>query len=251
MSDHYPSLYDAGGRWRRWELESFDEPAAVDMPAEAAAEPQGAEAGPALPDPAEVLAEIERLRETARERGHAEGFAAGHAQGHEAGLREGREQGLQEGRDTGYAEGQAQGLQAARDETKKLQHITQACTTAIEGLEAETGDALLSLALRVAEQVLRSTLEAEPERMLDLIRDVLHVDGSQQGVLRLKLNPADLDLVDRYLQQDATVSQWRLVADPAIKRGGCVVETALGNIDATLQTRWQRVVSTLGTRALG
>jgi len=249
MSDHYQSLYDAGGRWRRWELESFDEPAVVETPPEASAESAGADAGAALPDPAEVLAEIERLRETARERGHAEGFAAGHAQGHEAGLREGREQGLREGRESGHAEGHARGLEAAHEEARKLQQITQVCAAAYEGLEAETGDALLSLALRVAEQVLRSTLEAEPERMLDLIRDVLHVDGSQQGVLRLRLNPADLDLVDRYLQQDATVSQWRLLADPAIERGGCVVETALGNIDATLQTRWQRVVSTLGARA--
>lgn len=244
MSDQFQSLYDAGGRWRRWELESFDEPAPEPAPEEAASGAQ--DPATMLPDPAEVLAEIERLRETARERGHAEGFAAGHSQGHETGLREGRGQGLQEGRDTGYAEGYAQGQQAARAEAEQLQRIAQACAEAIEGFEAQAGDALLSLALRVAEQVLRSTLQAEPERILDLVRDVLQVDGSQQGVLRLRLNPADLDLVDHYLQQDATVSQWRLLADPAIERGGCIVETALGNIDATLQTRWQRVVSALG-----
>ncbi len=245
MSDHSHSLYDAGGRWRRWEMESFDPaPPAPEEPAAAPAAPK-----PALPDPAEVLAEIERLREAAQARGHAEGFAAGHAQGHQAGYKEGHEQGLKEGHEAGLAEGRTQGLEAARKEAEALSRIVQACAESISNIEAETGDALVSLALRVAEQVLRSTLQTEPERILDLIRDVVQVDGSQQGILKLRLNPADVDLVDQYLQQDASVPQWRLQADPAIERGGCIVETALGNIDATLQTRWQRVVSTLGSQA--
>lgn len=245
MSDSQHSLYDAGGRWRRWEMESFDQEP-VDASPDVANEPI---AESALPDPAEVLAEIERLREAARARGHAEGFAAGHAQGREAGYTEGREQGFNEGRDAGYAEGRAEGLQSARDEADKLRQLAEACAHSIENIEAEAGDALVSLALSVAQQVLRSTLETEPERILDLIRDVVQVDGSQQGLLKLRLNPADVDLVDQYLQQDATIAQWRLQADPTIERGGCIVDTALGNIDATLQTRWQRVVSTLGTRS--
>ena len=38
----------------------------------------------------------------------------------------------------------------------------------------------------------------------------------------------------------------RLLADASIERGGCLAETVLGNIDATLQTRWERVTSALG-----
>lgn len=251
MSEAWNSLYDAGGRWRRWELESFDEQ--VDTSATAAETVTGSEAAepaaPALPDPAEVLAEIEQLREAARARGHAEGYAEGHAQGYEVGQREGHEQGLAEGREAGYAEGHAQGLELAREEAEKLRQLVHACAESIHNLETETGEALLSLALRVAEQVLRSTLDTQPERILDLIREVMHMDGGQQGTLRLRLNPADMERVDRFLEQEATVAHWRLQADPAIERGGCIVETALGSIDATLQTRWQRVVSTLGTRS--
>lgn len=248
MSEHGGALYDAGGRWRRWEMESFD-PAPETAPAAGSGASAGsADDSPALPDPAEVLAEIQRLRDTAITRGHAEGYAAGHAQGHAAGVQEGREQGLREGRETGYAEGHAQGLEAAGEEAAKLKQLVDACAGSIDRLEAETGEALLSLALRVAEQVMRSTLATEPERILDLIRDVVQIDGGQQGILKLRLNPADVDLVDQYLRQDATVTQWRLQSDPAIERGGCIVETALGNIDATLETRWQRVVSTLGRR---
>lgn len=244
MSDADSPLYDASGRWRRWELESFDSPSEAAPPA---AGPES-EAGSSLPDPADVLAEIEQLREAAKARGQAEGFAAGHAQGLEAGLAEGRDQGLSEGRKTGYAEGHAEGLDSARGEAEKIQQLAQACAHAIENLEAETGQALVNLAVSIARQVLRHTLKTEPERILDVIREILQLDGSQHGILKLRLNPADLEMVEHYLQQDGSVSRWRLQADMSIDRGGCVAETALGSIDATLQTRWHRVVSTLGVQ---
>lgn len=247
MSERQAPLYDSGGHWRRWEMESFDADPSPAAPESTSGEDQASAAAP-LPDPAEVLAEIERLRETARARGHAEGFTAGHAQGHEAGLAEGREQGMSEGREAGYAEGRAEGLEAIRLEAEKIGQLTQACAQAIENIEEETGEALVSLAVNIARQVLRNTLKAEPERILDVIREILQADGSHHGILKLRVNPADLELIDQYLQQEGSVTHWRLQADMSIDRGGCIAETALGNIDATLQTRWQRVVSTLGVQ---
>ena len=246
MSDQSSSLYGAGGRWRRWELESFDTPAASEADAAASAHTDAGAA--ALPDPAEVLAEIERLREAATARGHAEGYSAGHTQGFEAGFTEGREAGFNEGREAGLAGGRSEGLEAVRQEAEKIQALSLACAQALEHIEEETGEALLHLAVNIARQVLRNALKNEPERILDVVREILQVDGSHQGILKLRVNPADLELIDQYLQQDGTVTHWRLQADMSIDRGGCIAETALGNIDATLQTRWQRVISTLGVQ---
>lgn len=247
MSDQHEVLYDAAGRWRRWE------PAPLDEPETGTAEDTGAsgvteDTGPSLPDPEEVLAEIQRLRETAEARGHAEGFAAGHEQGMTAGLTEGREEGFREGREAGYAEGYAHGQEEAGKEAQALRDAAQAVSDAIEKIEEEMGQALLSLATRIAEQVLRSTLDTQPERILGLIHDVLHVDGSQQEILKLQLNPADVELVEKYLESDGSVGRWSIQSDPSIERGGCIAVTALGTIDATLQTRWQRVVSALGVK---
>jgi flagellar assembly protein FliH len=247
MSDRHAHFYDGQGHWRRWEMDSLERESAEERALHTAAEPAEPE-HPALPDPAEVLAEIERLRETAIARGQAEGFAAGHNQGLEAGVKEGREAGFQEGRDAGFAEGHAHGMEAAREETEKLRLLVQNCADALANIEAETGEALVGLALSVARQVIRSTIKAEPERILDLIREVVQLDGASQGILKIRLNPADIELVEQFLERDPTVSHWRLQADMGIDRGGCIVETGLGNIDATLQTRWQRVASTLGAK---
>ena len=54
MSSRNDALYDGGGQWRRWEMESFDpEPEAPPSSAETA------DAGASLPDPADVLAGVE------------------------------------------------------------------------------------------------------------------------------------------------------------------------------------------------
>jgi flagellar assembly protein FliH len=40
--------------------------------------------------------------------------------------------------------------------------------------------------------------------------------------------------------------RYRLLADARITPGGCIAETALGSIDATIETRWERVIAAVG-----
>ncbi|WP_369751602.1 FliH/SctL family protein [Pandoraea sp. B-6] len=39
---------------------------------------------------------------------------------------------------------------------------------------------------------------------------------------------------------------WTVRADSTIERGGCKAEAASGEVDATVATRWQRVMAALG-----
>lgn len=234
MSERKATLYRDAQDWRRWEMASFDAPS-----------PDKTGAG--LPPAPDILRrEIQRLRDAAREGGHAEGYAAGREQG----LREGREEGLAAGRRDGYDAGMAAGLAAGREqaqqEAAQLRALAEACAGSIASFEAEMGQALIGLSISIAEQVLRSALDAHPEKILDLLRDVLQVDSGDDATLTLRMHPADLELARNYLREEAGARRYRLLPDTAIERGGCIAETALGSIDATLQTRWQRVTSALG-----
>jgi flagellar assembly protein FliH len=42
-------------------------------------------------------------------------------------------------------------------------------------------------------------------------------------------------------------SRLRIVEDTRIVRGGCLIETPHGDLDATLQSRWRQVVKVLGS----
>ncbi len=50
----------------------------------------------------------------------------------------------------------------------------------------------------------------------------------------------------RALRKNSTKAGWRVIDDPTIERGGCKVDTASNQIDATVASRWQRLSLALG-----
>jgi flagellar assembly protein FliH len=239
MSEHAPFSRHAGNAWKRWEMASFDTPPAKPV------------AAPAPPDPDLLRKEVQRLRDAAQTRGHAEGYAAGHTQGIQAGTEEGHKLGHQQGYDAGYAAGHAAGREESQREAARVRELAESFTDSLGAMEAEMGQAIIALSIRIAEQVLRSTLDTQPEKILSMIRDILEMNSAgKDGILTLRVHPDDLALVEEFLDGDIGAHHWRLLPDPSLDRGGCIAETALGTIDATLQTRWERVTSGLGHKTV-
>ncbi len=234
--------YDAlsSDAWRRWQMVSFDAP-----------EP---EPEPVAPPPADPGPDPETLKRQWRAEAEARGREAGYAQGHEAGLaaghQAGQEQGWQAGHEAGYAAGLAEGREQARQEGLQLAALSSSAAASLAQLEEKMGQALVTLALDIAGQILRTTLAEQPESMLHAVREVLHTPPSGQGgVLRLWVHPQDLELVRLHLADELRDGNWRVLADESISRGGCRAESPFGDIDATLQTRWRRVAASLGRAA--
>lgn len=191
---------------------------------------------------------------TGYQTGHEQGLAQGLAQGLEQGRAEGREQGFAAGHAQGLAEGHAQGrdagytegVDAARLETERLNALANSVAQSLRSLEQDVGQSLISLAIHIAEQVLRTTLDTQPEYLLDLVSEIINTHSAEDTSLRVRLNPSDMDLVQQFLKQDPDTPRYRLLADERITRGGCIAETGLGSIDATIETRWKRIIATLG-----
>jgi flagellar assembly protein FliH len=243
MSDrrlaHSPQLPTAG--WRRWEMSSFVQHAIEDDAVPSFDEITISEAD-ARADREARLAED---RERARQEGHVDGISAGRTEGYEAGHAEGLIKGIAAGHDAGHIER----LDAAREqgaaEAQRLQSMAHAFAGAIKGLEEEMGQALLTMALDIARQVLHSQLSIQPESMIGVVREVIHTHCGTGGPHRLYLHPADLELVRQHLQEELTDAHWRLFADETITRGGCRAQTPHGEIDAQLETRWRRIAAAL------
>ena len=49
-----------------------------------------------------------------------------------------------------------------------------------------------------------------------------------------------------HLQGELEAAGWTVRPDPTVARGGCIASAASGERDATLATRWTRVVKALG-----
>lgn len=232
-------------RWKPWQPPSLDAPLSARTQAaglQEAVEPES----PPLPDPEEIRAEIEALREEARRVGQQQGYKAGHAEGLKAGQQEGQTQGEQQGYDAGFQAGYKAGMQRADTELADMHRMADAAVKAMENMQIELGQAIIRLAVQMAEQVLHGALRQHPDHLLDVVHDILQTDRHNDALLTLRVHPDDYALVRDYLQNDATAGHWRLLDDATLQRGDCLAETPLGAIDATLNTRWHRVTAAVG-----
>lgn len=218
--------------YERWEVAAFDEAERIAKAMQEAAAASAVEAPaaepPAPPVPAIDPAELEALREQAFAEGRAAGYAAG----------------LADGRRDGYADGEA----LIKAEIARLAALANEFSQALEAGEAQLADELLALALDIAGQVLRSSLKVKPELILPLVRDAIAALVNPHGHPALSLNPEDAALVRPQLGEQLAHTGWRILEDAQIARGGCKIDNSGAEIDATLATRWRRVVESLGQK---
>jgi flagellar assembly protein FliH len=179
------------------------------------------EAGPAvslrdLESPlAAAQAEAEGIRSAARAEGHADGL--------EAGLAEGRAQ-----------------MAAA------LNALESACAE-IVAMRAATAEMVerdaVELAVQLAEKIVAGTLDADPERVLDVVRGALRRLTERRRVTVL-VHPDDLELVRTasagFAAELGGIEHCEVQAERRLERGGAVVRTDEGQIDASIETQLAR-----------
>lgn len=154
-------------------------------------------------------------------------------------------------REAARAEGFAEGLAAGRAEIEshalRMRQLTESYAATLDNLDFRLADMVLELALDVARQVVAGELAARPERLLDVVNLALKQMAETSRESRLLLNPDDAALVRPHLEGVLDKSRLRIVEDVRIVRGGCLIETSQGDLDATLQARWRQVVQVLGS----
>ncbi len=178
-------------------------------------------------------AELEALREKTRQEAYDSGYQDGFDHGKQAGY----EAGLSEGRTAGEQEMQRQTHQALQP----LLPLAEGFREALDSLDDDIAEWLVDLALATGRQLAGDALEAHPEEILDIVRELLHVEPSLTGRPRLWLHPADLTLVKAHLGAEFEAAGWQLQPDDLINRGGCRATSASGELDATLETRWEAI----------
>ncbi|WP_426110520.1 flagellar assembly protein FliH [Massilia sp. PWRC2] len=154
--------------------------------------------------------------------------------------------GEQAGHAAGYADGLALGRAEAAVELEHLQSIAGEFAGALAAADESIAADVLELALHLAKTMLRSALEIKPELVLGVVREAIDYLPVVQQPAVLHLHPQDAELVSGVLGEELDKGGWRLARDPAMARGGCRIDTATNQIDATVGARWERLSHALG-----
>jgi flagellar assembly protein FliH len=201
--------------YQRWELASFGD----ERPKEQE------ELAQAKMETERLTRNLEQLQEEARRQGHAAGF----------------EQGRTEGLDAGRA-------QAAR-ELAALRQIAASFGQEVGEASETVAEEMLSLALDLSKAMLKTALKVRPELILPVVSEAIRYLPSLQQPAILALNPEDAAIVRHHMGDELHNGGWRIVEEPQMERGGCRVETASNQIDATSTVRWQRIADALGRQS--
>lgn len=167
------------------------------------------------------LLELDKAKEEARQLGFAQGHASGLAQGQIAG-------------------------QAKIDvELEQLHALTIQFSEQLRGANKAIGEDVFKLALDLAQAMIRCKLEIDPEAIVPIIVEAIESLPSVQQPAQINLHPGDALIVKANMGERLSAAGWRVVSDPKVERGGCTLETAQNLIDATFDTRWQRLTAAI------
>lgn len=145
-----------------------------------------------------------------------------------------------QGYDAGYEEGTAR----ARMEALRLHTLVEQLEAALGEFDQRVAEELLALSLEVARQVLRQTIAARPTAILDVVREALAQLPHQHAAVYL--HPEDASLVRSYLGDQLAHLGHRILEEPGLSRGGLRMEAGGSHLDASVETRWKRVIEGMG-----
>jgi type III secretion protein L len=139
------------------------------------------------------------------------------------------------------AEGRERGLAAV---SELLVGARAAATRARRDAERE----LRVLAVRIAEKILGRQLDERPEAIADIVGEALRLAGEAREIV-VRAHPDDLAALERgrprLIERAKRASAVTFRADPQVRRGGCILETELGIVDARLSTQLDAIERSL------
>jgi flagellar assembly protein FliH len=161
-----------------------------------------------------------------------------------------REAELDAARAAGFEEGLAAGRAEVSAAARALANAAAQLDEATASAAADVEPVAVELALRIAEKVLGGELAARPEAVLDVVRGALR-RLTEPLPATLLVNPEDAELVRGALADIGTEHGGELSVreERRVDRGGCVVQTRAGELDAQIGAQLERAAKVVAQAA--
>lgn len=155
-----------------------------------------------------------------------------------------------------YETGYQEGMEHAKNEIKEAyeRKITEAeavlrqAYQAKEQLVQEAEPFVVSLSFAVAEKIIQKQLSVEREIVLELARKTLS-RKRESGTITLCVSPEQFAYVHAAREELSLAvdsqAELQIIPDSSVNDGGCVVRSALGSIDARIDTQLAEIKKAL------
>jgi len=157
------------------------------------------------------------------------------------------EERIQLEKEQAYRSGFEDGKEMIKEEEEK---VVQLFISLIEELKKQREEYLKSvekemvrLSLEIASKVIQQKIERDEKIILKNLRHALkHL--LDKGRIVVRLNPADLEIVSKHSKEFKSAEGLKeliLEEDSKVTRGGCLIHSELGHIDAQIETQLEMI----------
>lgn len=149
----------------------------------------------------------------------------------------------------GFAQGERSGAEAAAARSEAVLQRLKQTVGELQGLRAEmihkTERQVVQLAIAMAKRIVHREISLDPELLSAMARVALDRLGNA-ATATIRLHPDDYAATagaNRNVGTESSVV--RVVADPVVRRGGCLVQSEFGLIDVSADAQIQELATAL------
>lgn len=155
---------------------------------------------------------------------------------------------LTDARRRGYQDGWEEGVKKGEDEVKRLiERIHVVLNATIEKRNEvfiETEQQIIGLVLLIAKKVIKVISDNQKNVVINNVVQALRKLKSR-GEVAIRVNLADLELTSQhkrdFIEMVEGVKSIKILEDSTVDRGGCIIETDFGSLDARISSQLHEI----------
>lgn len=156
-----------------------------------------------------------------------------------------KQQAYQEGFSQGLADAETQSKQLLAEQSQRLQQAIAALREPQAVIDEQLQDELVQMTLCLSQQLLRRELYIKPELLKQMVEQSIKQLPVLNRPLQIYLNPEDVQVLRDLHCEAEQNSDWQLLEDPALARGGYRIHSGDSTLDESLETRLAGLVDRL------
>ncbi len=152
------------------------------------------------------------------------------------------------GREEGYSKGYESGFEDFDKVMRKLHSIIASLIAERKSILESSSGQIVSLVMQIAIKVIKRITDSQKDIVLENVNEVLkRIKDKTQITIRVNLD--DLDIVRHkksdFISRFDIIETLEIIEDPNIGKGGCIIETNFGEIDARISSQLDKIEENL------
>ncbi|UPA16160.1 flagellar assembly protein FliH [Borrelia coriaceae] len=148
------------------------------------------------------------------------------------------------GRNEGYDAGFKKGCEDYDKVLRKLNNMISSLVAKRKEILESSGEHIMNLVMQIAVKVVKRIIDSQKDVVIENVNEALKKIKSKTNIV-IRVNLDDIDIVNHqkheFISKFDFIENLEVIEDVNIGKGGCVIETDFGEIDARISSQLDKI----------